>query len=57
MEKKVTLKINQEEIPLNSFVQEFISSTVLGMISSLKKREADIRNVEIIIELEDEAQS
>ncbi len=51
------LKINNEEIPLNSFVQEFISSTILGMISSLKKKDGKVERVEIVIELEDEAQS
>ncbi len=57
MEKRVVLKINNEEVPLNSFVQEFISSTILGMISSLKKKDEKIERVEIVIELEDEAQS
>lgn len=57
MEKKVVLKINNEEIPLNSFVQEFISSTILGMILPLKRKEKEIENVEIVIKWEDEAQS
>lgn len=56
MEKRVILKINNEEIPLNSFVQEFISSTILGMISSLKKKEEKIERLEIVIEWEDETQ-
>lgn len=57
MEKKVVLKIDNEEIPLNSFVQEFISSTILGMILPLKRKEKEIENVEIVIKWEDEAQS
>ncbi len=57
MKRKVTLKINNEEIPLNSFVQEFISSTLLGMLSSLKRKNEIIRIVEITIELENEAES
>lgn len=56
MEKRVILKINNEEIPLNSFVQELISSTILGMISSLKKKEEEIESVEIAIKWEDETQ-
>ncbi len=56
MEKRVILKINNEEISLNSFVQEFISSTILGMILSLKRKEEIIRIVEIIVELENETQ-
>jgi|GEM_PF-3239106 hypothetical protein len=55
MGKKVILKINKEEIPLNSFVQEFICSTILGMVSSLKKKEEDIKSLEIRIEFENEA--
>lgn len=57
MEKRVILKINNEEIPLNYFVQEFISSTILGMISSLKKKEEIVRIVEIVIELKNESET
>lgn len=56
-ERKVILKINGEEIPLNSFVQGFISSTILGMVSSLKRREEALRKIEIVIELENETES
>ena len=41
LEKKVTLRINEKEVPLGGFVQDFIKKTTLGMISSLKKVEAN----------------
>ncbi len=56
-DRRVSLKINGEEIPLNEFVQEFISSTILGMIASLKKKRKDIKKIEIFIELENETES
>lgn len=56
-ERKVILKINGEEIPLNSFVQGFISATSLGMVSSFKKEEEDLRKIEIVIEFENETES
>lgn len=35
--KKVSLKINKNEVPMGNFVQDFVKKTVLGMVSSLKK--------------------
>lgn len=55
--KNVILKINNDEISLNSFVQEFISSTILGMVSCLKKKEEVLRKIEIVVELENETES
>ncbi|HEW78865.1 MAG TPA: hypothetical protein ENH34_02710 [Phycisphaerales bacterium] len=40
----VELKINGKEIELNSFVQNFVSQTVLGMVKSLR----DVNDVETI---------
>lgn len=36
-EDEITLFVNEEPIPLNPFVRSFISKTVLGMVSALKK--------------------
>ena len=37
--KKVILKIDDKEVPLGKFVQNFIKNVTLGMISSLKEVE------------------
>ncbi|MGQ9619103.1 MAG: hypothetical protein ACUVUG_09115 [Candidatus Aminicenantia bacterium] len=56
-ERKVTLKINGKEIPLNSFVKEFISSTIIGMVSSLKWKKEEIQEIEIAIGKKNEDKS
>jgi hypothetical protein len=34
--EKVILKVNDNEVELNPFVQEFIARTIKGMVSSLR---------------------
>ncbi len=34
--EKVILKVNDSEVELNPFVQEFIARTIKGMVSSLR---------------------
>ncbi len=38
--EKVILKVNDNEVELNPFVQEFIAKSIKGMISSLRDVEA-----------------
>jgi molybdopterin-guanine dinucleotide biosynthesis protein B len=35
--KKVVLKVGGNEIPMGGFVQDFVKSTTLGMVKTLKK--------------------
>lgn len=39
VDKKVELKINDKEIPLNPFANNIISNTIWSMVSSLKLEE------------------
>lgn len=34
--EKVVLKVNDNEVELNPFVQEFVARTIKGMVSSLR---------------------
>ncbi|MCJ7515024.1 MAG: hypothetical protein MUO89_03510 [Dehalococcoidia bacterium] len=43
---KAKLKINQKQIPMNHFVEEFLSRTTVGAITSLRGAE-NIRKLEI----------
>ncbi|AEM77869.1 molybdopterin-guanine dinucleotide biosynthesis protein B [Thermoanaerobacter wiegelii] len=47
--KGALLKINGHPVPMNPFVQEFISKTVLGMIDALDMKNHKIEKVELII--------
>lgn len=48
--EKISLKVNGKEIPMNAFVKDIFSKTVLGMVSSLRDTE-DMKDVEIKIRL------
>ena len=48
--EKISLKVNGKEIPMNAFVKDILSKTVLGMVSSLRDTE-DMKDVEIKIRL------
>jgi hypothetical protein len=50
--KKVSLKVNSREIPLNAFVKNVISKVVEGMVDSLDKIPEERTRIEIIIEKE-----
>jgi hypothetical protein len=50
-EIELTLKVDDQEIVIGPFVQEIVSSGILGMIGSLKGVD-DPKKVEILIELE-----
>lgn len=46
---QVELKINGEELDLNTFVENFISETVMGMVKSLRGVD-QIRTINLKIE-------
>jgi molybdopterin-guanine dinucleotide biosynthesis protein B len=48
--EKISLKVNGKEIPMNEFVRDVLSKTLLGMVSSLRETE-DMKEVEIKIRL------
>lgn len=55
-EKKVSLKINKNEVPVGDFVQSFIKNTTLGMLASLKKSElkdGDVIELKIRVDKDD----
>jgi len=43
---KATLKVNQKPIPMNRFVEEFLSHTTVGAVTSLRGAE-NVRKLEI----------
>jgi molybdopterin-guanine dinucleotide biosynthesis protein B len=51
-EDEIILFVNEEPIPLNPFVRSFISKTVLGMVSALKKV-SQARSIDISIRRKD----
>lgn len=54
--RTVILKVGEKNIPLNPFVQDFIKSTTVGMLKSLKKsdiKEGDIIELKILVAADD----
>lgn len=47
--KRAMLRVNDNPIPLNPFVQKIISKTIKGMVESLQREETKIKKIEIII--------
>lgn len=47
----VRLQINDKTIPLNSFLKTTLKNTILGLVSSLKREEKAIKNVDIKLEV------
>ncbi len=52
MARKVSLKINGQNIPLNAFVKRVVANVVKGMVDSLDKIPGEKEKIEIIIEEE-----
>jgi hypothetical protein len=50
--KKVSLKINGQDIPLNAFVTNVIANVVKAMVDSLDKIPGDKKKIELLIEEE-----
>lgn len=46
----VKLKVDQTEIPLNQFVENILSGTILGAIGTLRGIDEDWKKIEIKIE-------
>lgn len=53
MGKKVSLKVNGQDIPMNPFVKDIVSNVVKGLVDSLDKIPGDKNHIEIKIEEED----
>jgi hypothetical protein len=47
--EKLTIKVNDKNIPLTEFPEEFIKNTLFGMLKSLKGVK-DINKIEIMYE-------
>ena len=45
----IELKINDEVMPVNDFVQSFFANTILGSLKSLRDIPDDIKNVSLSI--------
>ncbi|MCS4541093.1 MAG: molybdopterin-guanine dinucleotide biosynthesis protein B [Euryarchaeota archaeon] len=47
--KVVKLTVNEKQIPLKSFVQDFIKTTVVGMLSSLKDVDSNAKEIKLVV--------
>jgi len=52
MENKIELKVNNQTIGLNPFVQKIISNVLLGTVQSLDKVPQPLERIEITLQLE-----
>jgi hypothetical protein len=52
MDKKITLKVNDREIPLNPFVTDVFLNVINGLVDSLHKVPEEKSKIELIIEKE-----
>ncbi len=50
MDKKVVLKVNGQEIPLNPFVSDVIKNVVNGLVDSLDNIPAGKGKIEVLVE-------
>ena len=50
MDKKITLKVNDREVPLNPFVTEVFLNVVGGLVDSLNKIPDEKNKIELVIE-------
>ena len=53
MNKKVSLKVNNREIPLNPFVTEVFYNVINGLVDSLNKVPEEKNKIELVIEKEE----
>ena len=51
MENKIELKVNDQIIGLNPFVQKIINNIVLGAVQSLDKVPQPLERIEIVMQL------
>jgi hypothetical protein len=52
MDKKITLKVNDREIPLNPFVTDLFFNVINGLVDSLNKIPEEKDKIELIIKKE-----
>lgn len=50
MDKKILLKVDSKEIPMNSFVKQVFINVIDGLVDSLDKIPEDKKRIEILIE-------
>lgn len=50
MSKKIIMKVNDKDIPMNEFVQRIFTNTIGGLVESLDKLPEDKKKIEILIE-------
>jgi hypothetical protein len=54
MDRDVSLKVNDREIPLNPFVKDVFANVIKGLVNSLDKIPESRNKIEIAIEEEEE---
>jgi len=50
----VKLIINKKPVPLNAFVQSVFKNVIIGIIRSLKREDKKLKQIDVIIKLEDD---
>lgn len=50
MDKKIVLKVDEHEIPMNPFVQELFINVINGLVDSLDKIPVGKEKIEILVE-------
>jgi len=50
MDKKITLKVNGQDVPMNHFVRNVFINVVNGLVDSLDKIPEEKDKIEIILE-------
>jgi hypothetical protein len=50
MDKKITLKVNGQEIPLNPFVTDMFFNVINGLVDALHKVPEEKNKIELVIE-------
>jgi hypothetical protein len=53
MDKKITLKVNDRDIPLNPFVTDVFFNVINGLVDSLDKIPEEKNKIELIIQKEE----
>ncbi len=50
MAKKTTLRVDQQDIPLNPFVEKLFTNLVQGLVNSLDRIPSDPKKIEIVLQ-------
>jgi hypothetical protein len=53
MAKKITLKVNDKEIPLNPFVTDVFLNVINGLVDALHKVPEERNKIELVIDKEE----